>query len=490
LVEHQFPKLKAAGSNPVFRSITLYMKYILYTICLLLITTYSKAQYLDEVNKKQHPVSGLKKDVWLIQTVLEKEHPDLYLYISKKELSYKFDSLRNTIITPLTSTELYVKLLSVISYIGDGHLTISIDYSKFTPADIKFLKSPIWLPPVYKFEYGVIGNRLFITKNLLPDTAIVPGTEILSINNIPANKLIDTLSHYITSDGYNTTYKQFLMNVGYFGERFRFVYKDAKSLSLKIKYNNKISEVKIDTIKKVGIDTTVVVMPHPNHEYKLLTADSNIAYLKIRTFMNGDNYVGYHPDFADIQKRKIKTLILDLRGNTGGLTGWASSIFSHFIDTPTYFYKLPAEVIGQKGLADNKKIKDWFKKVADKKWKYPIVTPHENIFKGKVYILINGGSFSATSLLAANMRTLKNVTFVGEETGGSKNIWTAGDMKTVTLPQSKLLLKYGVIPAFFGDILDINGRGLMPDVPITYTIDDLLTNKDLEMEWVMKDIKK
>ena len=179
-----------------------------------------------------------------------------------------------------------------------------------------------------------------------------------------------------------------------------------------------------------------------------------------------------------------------MRGNGGGETAWASSVFSHFIDTPTYFYKLPAEVLNQKQFADNNKIRDWFKTVIKKKYQYPIVTPYENIYKGKIYILINGGSFSATSLLAANMHTLKNVTFVGEETGGSKNIWTAGIMKTITLPESKLSLTYGYVPAFFGDITNINGRGLMPDIPINYTIDDVLANKDLEMEWVLKDIAK
>ncbi|MES2425720.1 MAG: S41 family peptidase [Bacteroidota bacterium] len=465
------------------------MKNSLFALCLLFITSYSKAQYLDEISKKPHPATNIKKDISLIQNILEKEHPNLYLYITKKELNYKFDSLRNTITTPLTSTELYVKLLSVLSYVGDGHLTVNIDYTKFTHADITFLKTPLWMPPIYKFGYRVIGNRVFIIKNSYSDSTVVQGTEILSINNVPVKKLIDTLSHYITSDGYNTTFKQYLLNAGLFAERFRFLYKDVRSLNLKLKYHDNLSAIKIDTFKMPGYDSIGGITP-PNHEYKILTADSNIAYLKIRTFLNPDDYVGYHPAFADIQKRKIKTLILDLRGNGGGLTGWASSVFSHFIDTPTYFYRLPPEVADQKLLYGNQKIKDWLKMVAQKKWQYPIVTPHTNIFKGKIYVLINGGSFSATSLLAANMRTLKNITFVGEETGGSKNVWTAGIMKTIILPESKLSLTYGYVPAFFGDITDINGRGIMPDVPITYTIEDILANKDLEMDWVLKDIAK
>ncbi|MFD2143949.1 hypothetical protein [Mucilaginibacter antarcticus] len=34
-----------------------------------------------------------------------------------------------------------------------------------------------------------------------------------------------------------------------------------------------------------------------------------------------------------------------------------------------------------------------------------------------------------------------------------------------------------------------NGRGVMPDVPIVYTIDDYLNLRDLEDAWIYNDIK-
>ncbi|MFF5382987.1 S41 family peptidase [Pedobacter suwonensis] len=111
-------------------------------------------------------------------------------------------------------------------------------------------------------------------------------------------------------------------------------------------------------------------------------------------------------------------------------------------------------------------------------------------FKGKIYVLIDGGTFSAGSLLAANLKALKNITFVGEETGGSKNAWTALTLKSLSLPASQLLLRYGTLPAYFGDITRIDGRGVMPDVPVTYVVDDYLAGKDLELDWVLKDVEK
>ncbi|RZL96970.1 MAG: hypothetical protein EOO88_63305, partial [Pedobacter sp.] len=161
---------------------------------------------------------------------------------------------------------------------------------------------------------------------------------------------------------------------------------------------------------------------------------------------------------------------------------------SYIIDTARFFYKLPADISKQKILYSNPMIRDRLKNGT--LFKYPTITPDKYAFKGKIYVLINGGSFSATSLFSANMRNLKNVTFVGEETGGSKNIWTAGVIKNLTLPASKLLLTYGNFPAYFGNINEIDGRGVIPDISISYDIEQYLAKKDLEMEWVLKDIAK
>ncbi|MES2829793.1 MAG: S41 family peptidase [Bacteroidota bacterium] len=463
------------------------MKVYISIIALLFFNSVCSAQFLDEISVKLHEPSDLKKDVWLVQTLLEKEDPNLYLYISKKELDHKFDSLRNSINQPLTSIGLYVKLLSVISTIGDGHLTVLIDYSKLTASDIASLKKPVMQHPIYQFEYHVIDKRLFIRNNLTKDAAIAKGTEILSINGMATSKLIDSLDHYITSDGYNITYKRYLMNVGLFAERYRFVFPKKEPLRLELSAKSGPQQVVLNAVQNVLYDS-ISLAPVPHAEYKRLATDSSVAYLKVRTFMNGANYVGYHGIFEDIEKRKLNTLILDLRGNTGGESDWAASIFSHLIDTPTYFFKPPEVIRKQEQLQGRSNIRDWLKAASKSKW--PIVTPYTTKFKGKVYVLINGGSFSAASLLAANMRSLNNVTFVGEETGGSKNILTAGVIKNRTLPNSKLLLTWGIVPAFYGDITTVDGRGVMPDVSITYTIKDYLAEKDLELDWVLKDIEK
>jgi len=447
-----------------------------------------RAQHLEQMTKQLYQPSDLKKDINWVQTTLEREHPNLYLYISKKKLDYKFDSLRKTIVKPLTPIALYVKLLHVISSIGDGHLKIELDHAKLTPQDIAILKKPLLQHPIYQFDYFVTGNRLFIAKNISADLAILKGTEILSINHVSAARLIDSLNGYITADGYNTTFKRYLMNhSGLFAERYRFLFPEQKGLDILLESSGNRWAIKLEAQQKKAFDSIGVAML-PSAEYKRSTVDSNIAYIKLRHFNIGPEYGGYQDIFADIQKRKLKTLVIDLRGNPGGNLVWPARFYSHLIDSPKYFYRLPEEIKKQKQLYNEKKIRVWVDKMS--RSAFELIMPHPFTFKGKIYVLIDGGTFSAGSLLAANLKALKNVTFVGEETGGSKNVWTALTLKSLSLPTSQLLLRYGTLPAFFGDITRIDGRGLMPDVEITYQIEDELAAKDLELDWVLKDMEK
>ncbi|WP_435526032.1 S41 family peptidase [Chryseobacterium indoltheticum] len=63
--------------------------------------------------------------------------------------------------------------------------------------------------------------------------------------------------------------------------------------------------------------------------------------------------------------------------------------------------------------------------------------PKENAFKGKVYLLINGGSFSASSVISSKLKFDKRVTLVGEETGGANDGTVAGFYSYQKLPNSK-----------------------------------------------------
>jgi hypothetical protein len=140
----------------------------------------------------------LKEDIDYAYLKLQKMHPQLYWYISKKDLDHKFDSLKQTINQPLTSLQFYFKLQPVIADIREGHLALRIPRKKFSKKEIKSLEHKKGM--FSRFEYYIKDNRLFIVQNKDSIAHIKPGTEILSIKNIPLSEYIKKYRSLISSD--------------------------------------------------------------------------------------------------------------------------------------------------------------------------------------------------------------------------------------------------------------------------------------------------
>jgi C-terminal processing protease CtpA/Prc len=260
-----------------------------------------------------------------------------------------------------------------------------------------------------------------------------------------------------------------------------------------------------------------------NKELIFKNTDSTVAVLKIRNFSTGKYKKYYQEVFETLQKKQTKTLILDLRNNPGGRLDEIKNLFSYFTSQP---YQLidPVVVTKKTSLWQTPYFKGFksapilakpfiypimavpypfiktieflkTKKGNDGKYNYSLsaakINQHSPLnFSGKIYVLINGGSFSASSIISAQLKSLKNVTFVGEETGGGANQTTAGRMPIYEMPNSKLkfsVLLMDIRPTHKSELF---GRGIMPDVEIKNTFKDWIENKDPQMDWIEKDIEK
>lgn len=134
------------------------------------------------------------------------------------------------------------------------------------------------------------------------------------------------------------------------------------------------------------------------------------------------------------------------------------------------------------------------KKYADGKYYYSSNTKpkkiDENAFKGKIYVLINGGSFSASSIISSNLKGSKRATFVGEETGGAYNGTVAGRMPLIKMPYSKLKIRVGLMACIPFYKTNVEGRGIFPDQTILTNLKDRINEIDPEMNWVLEDLNK
>ena len=99
----------------------------------------------------------------------------------------------------MNEMDFYKQVTSFCSFIGDVHSGVipSKDYLKYEKDSLKKLP----------FKFDIVNKRLYILENYSDYNSIIPGCEILSINNKPALDIINEIITHIASDGYNLTYK-------------------------------------------------------------------------------------------------------------------------------------------------------------------------------------------------------------------------------------------------------------------------------------------
>ena len=160
---------------------------------------------------------------------------------------------------------------------------------------------------------------------------------------------------------------------------------------------------------------------------------------------------------------------------------------SYLHDSTFYYYKRRTTLIKPKGKVV--KVGDGYEIIGKGAWIGKVI-PARPIYTGKVYVLMNGYSASATGELIGHLKNINRAVFIGEEAGGNPVIFTGGQTLPVDLPHTHVV---GYLPLSLNEMnvkLKNTGHGVLPDYKIKRTIKDILQEKDVEMEFVMDLIQK
>lgn len=498
------------------------MKIFFYLLVFFFLISCHTVKRHNETFDDLLSVDDIKSDIDYTYKKLTKLHPHLYDYISKDNFKYKFDSLKSTIQQPITKNELYFKLSPIVASIKQGHTILRPTHLKIEKKEREIYKKH-GISPLKHFSFEMFENKLYVVKNNSTDSTLKVGSEILSVNNITPQEIKNKYNKTYTSDGYNQTFfnKIFEIQFQYY------LYKELgilDSIQLKYLYNDSIYSKKLyrKTIEKkvkptVPSKKKIKSFFEPLNKSNILTfdeTDSCIAILKVKDF----NYNQYDRVFKKIDSVQSDHLILDLRNNHGGKLSYCAKLFSYLIDSTynfvdreelasrssflaqinlsgkpirkliTYVSFSPIIVIRNTVLLLKiKKENNSFYITPPSKATVDPVEKHN--FKGKIYVIIDGGTFSASSVISSNLKHKKLAYFVGEETGGAQNECVAGFIPTFILPHSKLELNFGLMNIQSHGRSEIKGRGILPDKEITPTIEDRINGIDPELQWILNDIK-
>jgi carboxyl-terminal processing protease len=170
-------------------------------------------------------------------------------------------------------------------------------------------------------------------------------------------------------------------------------------------------------------------------------------------------------DAAIDRFRDADGIVIDLRGNPGGVLTMTMGISGHFLETPVALGTIRTRESELKLVSNPRRVAPDGQPV----------TP----FGGPVAILVDSGSYSASEIFTAGMQSLGRVRVFGVRTAG-------GALPAVLerLPGGDVL-QYAIGDFVTSQGERIEGRGVQPDVVVSPTPAELLAGTDRALEYAL-----
>jgi hypothetical protein len=449
----------------------------------------------------------LLADFRFARRALEEGQPGLYRYTSKEKLNSLFDQAEKSLTKPMTAVEFYRVLAPVVATIKCGHTEVSL------PKDcLKALTGKNGALPLY---VRVLAGKAYVFRDLSGSTVSLAGKEIRSINGVSAPKIVEKMLAAVSGDGDIQSVRmrrisrwafssQLAAIVGLSGPYDVAYWEPKEKRELKVKING----IDMTQLQKAARDKFPQDHLAKDAGECQFLDDGAIAVLTIRgfdEFADAEHKTSmadfYQKSFEAMSKKQTKTLILDLRSNGGGQDELGKRLLSYLLNKPFKYYEelvvnarkfsFQEYVMLPEIPEDAVEVRDDGKFRVNSPSVYGEQQPSEPIFKGKVLILMNGDSFSATAEFLSIAHFHKRAEFIGEESGGAYYGNTSGVVPALTLPNTKLIV-YLPLVSYYMAVKGhkATGHGVIPDHPIRYCIEEILESTDKELDLALKHARK
>lgn len=213
------------------------------------------------------------------------------------------------------------------------------------------------------------------------------------------------------------------------------------------------------TLRRAGVAEAWVVeirreeIPTPSVEWRMIEGSEGTGYVRITLFT--DRTSGeLKKALASLKSQGMERLVVDLRGNGGGLLGASIDVASEFLGDGVVAYQLskdaePQELKAKRG---------------------------GSYLEGPLAVLVDGGSASASEIVAGALQDRGRALLVGEKSYGKGSVQSVVDLSDgsslhITSAQWETPNRH-----------HISGQGLVPDIEVAISDDDRAQGRDPQLE--------
>lgn len=190
--------------------------------------------------------------------------------------------------------------------------------------------------------------------------------------------------------------------------------------------------------------------------------DGKIAHIELFSFRKG-TFEQLEKIADSIVESNATSIILDLRNNSGGLLHSAVQISGLFLEQDSIV------------VIQDKRGKEIISRT--RKWQNPTLKDYNMV------ILVNGGTASASEILAGALNYHRNIKLIGETTAGKGSVQELKELRDGSM--LKITVAYWLLP----NRDKIEGNGLVPDIEIKNSIKKLVEGIDCQLNKAIKKLK-
>lgn len=500
------------------------MKRIIYLLILFLTAGAAYGQTIDEPFSKKKMVEDLE----IFKRIRIEANSGLYKYRSKKEIDSIYKWAENRIHKISTYREFYNLICELTDFEGSLHNDTELPqrYRNNLKTEHK---------GYFPFAIKWVDEKWLLNQE---GTEIPLGSELISINRRPINKIIEDLYKYYTTDGVNKTGKRIGINY-HFGKYYRINFGLEPEFEVEYKRPNsqETETVTLASASYVQYYTKVQnrysrPFDHVNYKdweeheiYNLNITQDSIGILTVNSFSMGNKHAAKHKRYVSfldsafliLKNQAIKDLIVDVRYNGGGTdpndlvtySYLTQRLFQENTQAWISFRKVPLiryaytnipRFLRPLGVRKyNRGFQEDFPLEIDGKFfqdstseDHMIRKPNKNAFTGNIYLLISPRLASAGSLFAAMVAGNKNSITIGEEAMGGYYGHNGHSSLGYILPNSGLGTFFSVVN-LEQDVPERENqqynRGIIPDIRISQTYEDFIDQEDTQMNETLKMIR-